>query len=99
MTRTEGLWFGFFPQWIVANGIGWSVAYSLVFTTGFRYAGHFGVCIGAGLFIGFLQWFVLKRHLRMEATWIWVSALVYGMFLLSFRFISNPTYAQLVFTI
>ncbi len=93
MTRTEKLWFGFFPQWIVANGIGW-YAYGLVPISGFRYLGHFGVYMGVGLFIGFLQWLVLKRHLRMEATWILVSAFTYGALLLFFRFVSNDSSAQ-----
>lgn len=94
MTRTEQLWFGFFPQWVLANGIGWSVAYSLASTTGFRYIGHLGVYMGAGLFIGFLQWLVLKRHLHMEATWILVSAFTYGALFLSFRFVSSNSYVH-----
>jgi hypothetical protein len=90
MTRTEGLWFSLFPQWVLANMIGWS-AYSFVFENQFLYIGLY---MGAGAFIGFVQWLVLKIHLRMEATWILVSAFTYGALFVSFRFVPNESYVQ-----
>jgi hypothetical protein len=97
VTRTEQLWLGFFPQWIVANVIGWSI-YSFVFETQFLVLGLY---MGVGAFIGFFQWLVLKRHLHMEATWILVSAFTYGALLLSFRFVSNqlPVSMMILFVI
>jgi hypothetical protein len=91
MSRTEKLWFGFFPQWILANGIGWS-AYSLMIESQFL---RIGLYIGLGAFIGFAQWLVLKRHLHMEATWILVGAFTYGALFLSFRFVSSNSYVHL----
>ena len=93
MTRTDNLWTGFLPQWVIANAFGW-LLYAFVEALPF---GYISFSIGVGLFIGCVQWIVLRKHMRVDSMWIWASTVVYAAYIFSFGVLVNGSFGKLLF--
>lgn len=70
-------WVTFWPLWILANGIGWSII-AVSFVLPFW---SILVTFGIGFLISLLQWLVLKKYFDANSSWIWLSTLAYGFFI------------------
>lgn len=67
----------FLPLWLGVNALGWAF-YSATRILSFW---NFGITISIGFCLGFFQWLVLKKFFRVESSWMWVSAIAYGVLL------------------
>ena len=74
--ETRKLWLQFFPQWVLANIVGWAT-YSLISVVQFFVCGVF---MAVAFFIGYFQWLVLKKYMRVDVMWLWTSTLTYGLY-------------------
>ena len=84
--ETRKIWTQFLPQWVLANMLAWAI-FSPIFVILFspipihrfqvRLAG-----IGAGFLIGYFQWLVLKKHMRLDALWFWASTMTNSLYLM-----------------
>lgn len=73
--------------WLVASGIGWSIAYGLMWyfyattttSTILLTVGEVSLGLGMGLLAGIAQWVILQRRLKNAYWWIVSTVLVWGM--------------------
>jgi len=73
--------------WLVASGIGWSMAYGLMWyfyatttpSTILPTGGEVSLGLGMGLLAGTAQWVVLQRRLHNAYCWILSTMLVWGI--------------------
>lgn len=86
--------FGFLTIWIFANTIGWGI-FSLIRILQFW---NFGTSISLGFIIGFFQWLVLRKYIRVDSSWIWVSTITYGILLTSLLLLPIETIFEISLT-
>jgi hypothetical protein len=81
MKRSDSAHVGwlFWPQWVLANAVGWGVGWSVAWTSHELLSGQPVGGLFGGVCLGLLQWMLLRRQIPRADWWIWANAVGWGV--------------------